>query len=134
MTRGASGWQLLQQAGEQGTDRDADYRTAEQEWPERLLLCRACLGEVTSSRRATSKGGQHRHAFFNPHGLLFEIGLFSSAPGCLAAGVATGEFSWFAGFYWRHALCAGCGAHLGWRFERDDEFFWGLVLDRLLEQ
>ncbi len=125
---------LFKPSGRRAPDRRTDADVEEDESPERSIRCRACGSEVTASRYSTERAGGHRHAFFNPHGLLFEIGLFSQAPGCLVAGRPTDEFTWFPGYLWRHALCAGCGAHLGWRFDSGDDGFFGLVLNRLVEE
>ena len=49
-------------------------------------------------------------------------------------GQPTTEFTWVPGFAWRHALCANCGHHLGWRCQNSDgNSFFGLVLNRLVE-
>ncbi len=98
------------------------------------IWCRACGAVVTARRHVIEVDGQHAHTFFNPAGVLYEIGCFDRAPGCARAGRPTTEFSWFPGFAWRYAHCAGCGAHLGWQFVNPDGAgFWGLVLERLLD-
>jgi hypothetical protein len=79
--------------------------------------------------------GLHRHVFFNPHGLVFELGLFAAAPGCVPVGPLVAEFSWFPGYAWRACLCARCAAHLGWLYRSEaGSGFHGLILDRLDEQ
>ncbi len=97
----------------------------------RLLVCRACGHRVAnaSSIMREAEGGR---VFCNPHGLLFEIIRVKSAPGCVFAGPAVREFSWFPGYAWRIALCGTCGAHLGWRFEGESVFF-GLIESTLEE-
>jgi hypothetical protein len=76
--------------------------------------------------------GSHRHVFANPYGFVFEIGCFSDAPGAAGRGPVATAFSWFAGTAWQAAVCAACGRHLGWRYDRgDSHFFFGLILDRL---
>ncbi len=125
---------FLKPGGEREDAGKPDTAIDERQEPERSIRCRACGSEVTTSRHSTERAGGHRHAFFNPHGLLFEIGLFSQAPGCRVAGLPTDEFTWFPGYLWRHALCRGCGTHLGWRFDSDDDGFFGLVLNRLVEE
>lgn len=100
----------------------------------RVLICRACGKEITSPDLAVEVGGSHRHTFFNPAGILYEIGCFSEARGCLNLGKPSGEFTWFSGFGWRVSICMGCQVHLGWEFvSRGDQLFWGLILDRLSE-
>ncbi len=75
----------------------------------------------------------HNHTFFNPAGIVFEIGCFSKAPGCGIVGEASSEFSWFAGTKWTTAICSGCLCHLGWLFEGRGEPFFGLILTSLIE-
>jgi hypothetical protein len=89
---------------------------------------------VTSRDDAVEVAGKHRHTFFNPAGILFEIGCFGAASGCANEGTPTTEFSWFPGYAWRYSFCLACGAHLGWQFvSGDGPTFWGLVLSRLIE-
>jgi hypothetical protein len=98
------------------------------------LLCRDCLHPVTRPADRISVQGRHAHTFANPHGLVFEIGCFQSAPGCGAVGPASGEFTWFPGHRWRVGLCAACLVHLGWVFLPEAGVgFFGLILDRLVE-
>jgi hypothetical protein len=73
--------------------------------------------------------GAHRKT--NPAGYTFDIGCFRRAPGASAWGEASAEHPWFAGHTWQIALCAGCGAHLGWAFQAEGSRFHGLILDRL---
>jgi hypothetical protein len=98
-----------------------------------FLLCAGCRNPITPRQAAISVNGAHQHTFANPYGLVFTIGCFRQAPGCGAAGQATAEFSWFAGYSWQVAVCAACLAHLGWRFSADGSVFYGLILDRLVE-
>lgn len=99
---------------------------------ERQLVCRVCGAAIARTGAACSIGGAFRHTFFNPAGIVFEIGSFVEAPGCTVSGAPTYEFTWFPGYAWRFAHCRGCGAHLGWQFAGPAGFF-GLVLDRLVE-
>ncbi len=100
--------------------------------PEEELYCFACGSAVTRGRERIAVGGTHSHTFTNPAGYVFRIGCFRSAPGCAQAGDFTEEYSWFSGYAWRYALCAGCRVHLGWSFQGPDPGFFGLVLDRLV--
>lgn len=102
------------------------------------LCCRACGRRIAPAGAAMSFDGAHRHRFLNPHGFDFEIGLYAEAPGCIHEGPATEYFSWFPGFEWRIALCAGCRAHLGWAFgcvgppgAGEPDAFHGLIVERL---
>lgn len=80
--------------------------------------------------------GTHAHTFTNPAGIVFRIGCFADAPGAASFGGENSAFSWFPGFVWRIALCASCGEHLGWRFreERSSAHFFGLILDKVVEE
>lgn len=99
---------------------------------ERPLRCKLCEQIITSPSASLEVDGARQHTFFNPAGLMFEIGCFSAAPGCVVAGEPSDQFSWFPGYAWRYAHCAGCGAHLGWCFESGSGGrFFGLVLNRL---
>ena len=96
-------------------------------------MCRECGWIITYVSSKTSVQGAHMHTFANPHGIVYEIGCFSDAPGCAHAGPSTPEFTWFAGFSWRVAVCGKCLAHLGWRFTaKSGAGFYGLILDRLI--
>jgi hypothetical protein len=100
----------------------------------RVLLCKVC-GHVIARKEASIKViGKHLHTFFNPAGLLFEIGCFAAAPGCLNEGEPTDFFSWFPGCRWRYAYCASCYHHLGWQFlPTSGSPFWGLIHNLLVE-
>lgn len=75
--------------------------------------------------------GAHEHTFVNPAGYAFHIGCFGAAPGCAHAGDEDPTFSWFPGWTWQLALCARCGAHLGWTYRNAAQRFWGLILAAL---
>lgn len=96
-----------------------------------VLLCRACGHVITSDDQRVQIAGSHRHTFFNPAGIVYELGCFANAVGCSAQGEASGEFPWFSGYLWRIVLCARCGSHLGWRFESAETRFFGLILSML---
>lgn len=125
--------QLLERApkGEAGRPEVAveDRRTDE---AARAIRCAACGKAITISAERIDHAGAYEHTRFNPGGFVFRFGCFRQAPGCAVAGEPTGEATWFSGYQWSYAFCAGCGTHLGWRFEGPDGFF-GLVLERLVE-
>jgi hypothetical protein len=97
------------------------------------LFCRFCGYRVTSDEQRISVNGSHSHTFFNPAGVLFELGCFLHAPGCRVDGDASGHFTWFVGHQWRVALCRQCATHLGWRFEKQDSMFFCLILPHLVD-
>ena len=98
------------------------------------LFCRTCGYRITSEGQRIAVNGSHTHTFFNPAGLVFELGCFGQAPGCMIGGQASTLFTWFAGFAWRPASCARCAVHLGWRFEKDDSVFFSLILLSLTDR
>lgn len=97
-----------------------------------ILVCRRCLGFVTTTSQRIEIHGAHAHSFTNPHGLFFDIGCFRHAPGCVYAGDLSYEFTWFAGFRWQVAVCRSCMEHLGWLFTSEGSRFSGLILDKLV--
>jgi len=101
----------------------------------RFLLCAICGHRITHTGERIRVNGSHQHTFANPHGFVFRIGCFLSAPGCLEEpSDETTEFTWFAGYAWRIEVCGGCFSHLGWGFRSEDHRFHGLVVDRLVEE
>jgi len=120
--------------GEDGAE-DSDTETRERQRDDRLY-CAACRAWVTREAWRIAIADSHAHTFTNPAGFTFDIGCFTEAPGARGAGPATDEFTWFAGYRWRIAVCAGCGAHLGWVFAGAGEpsAFHGLILDRLVAE
>ncbi len=98
------------------------------------LYCAVCGHPVTRQRWRIAVNGAHEHVVFNPAGRLFRIGCFAAADGAAAVGAPTLAFTWFKGFAWRVATCAGCGGHLGWRYAGDGGGdFFGLILNALSE-
>ncbi|WP_051261450.1 cereblon family protein [Desulfovibrio inopinatus] len=102
------------------------------------LRCRMCGHVITFGTSAIALFGASRHVFFNPHGQMFEIGLFSQAPGCVGVGVTTTEFTWFPGFAWQATLCRQCNIHLGWVYTSIDassrpDAFYGLIMGLLID-
>jgi hypothetical protein len=124
------------QHGNDGTDSQStvseQVKEADED-QENWILCRGCRIPVTRSSERRQVDGSHIHTFANPSGIVFEIGCFSSAPGCQYIGPASGEFTWFRGYQWRIAICRGCLNHLGWAFTSvGGDGFHGLIVDRLL--
>ncbi len=99
------------------------------------ILCRRCGHRITRASARITVKGSFQHSFANPHGLVFCIGCFSTAEGCVYAGVASTEFTWFKGYHWRIAVCGACLVHIGWLFMSDSgSRFNGLILDQLMEE
>jgi len=99
--------------------------------PERAILCATCGHTITRERERIRILDAHEHRFMNPAGILFHIGCFAHAEGCVSIGAPSADYPWFPGFAWRIALCGGCSDHLGWRFQSPDRAFYGLRVDRL---
>lgn len=97
----------------------------------RGLVCAACEHEITDDAQRIDMAGAHEHTFINPAGRQFRIGCFAAAPGCATRGAEESAFSWFPGWGWQVALCARCGAHLGWGYRNAAGRFWGLILSAL---
>ena len=108
-----------------------ETRAVPREAPAEGLVCRRCGALVTTEAARIVRRDHHLHTRINPHGYVFELGCFSEAPGAVASGEPTLEFTWFEGLAWRMAGCRACGTHLGWRYDGEGDAFWGLVLDRL---
>ncbi|MGH8552117.1 MAG: cereblon family protein [Methylococcales bacterium] len=118
------------------TDQQRERRTAAAlgiapESPE-AFECVHCAFIITYRAAEISMAGKHAHWLTNPDGYTFHVGCFDSAPGCGDYGTVTEQHSWFPGYAWSHALCNGCGTHLGWRFRSRVDEFYGLILDRLV--
>lgn len=100
---------------------------------ESYIICRNCGNIITSLESMISMNGQHQHTFINPSGIIFTIGCFSKAEGCITSGEPTSDFTWFDLYSWNHALCANCLFHLGWFYDSGSDSFFGLILDNLRE-
>jgi hypothetical protein len=98
-----------------------------------FLVCSRCRAVITCSADGISIDGAHLHTFANPHGLVFEIECFGSAPGCTLEGPPMDDFTWFKGYQWKIAVCRRCIIHLGWLFISSGSCFFGLIADRLSE-
>ncbi|MGA1867826.1 MAG: cereblon family protein [bacterium] len=98
------------------------------------ILCGACQFKITSKSAIIEVNGRHNHTFSNPAGIIFDIGCFRSAEGCLVHGDPTTDFTWFPGYSWNFALCANCFVHLGWYFQSTTSHsFFGLITQKLIE-
>lgn len=125
-------WWLRDKAPQGGPhDPDVDLEDEEEDEFQRVLFCKSCGRMITSEKDRLQIDGAHNHTFFNPAGIVYELGCFKTAPGCSIQGEATSEFSWFAGYHWRVALCGGCTAHLGWHFMSGTMAFFGLIIKNL---
>ncbi|MEM9624378.1 MAG: cereblon family protein [Pseudomonadota bacterium] len=99
-----------------------------------FVYCATCSHILTRIDYKIEVNGGFAHTFTNPHNFTFHIGCFSQALGCDIAGEPQAADSWFYGYVWRLASCAECHNHLGWYFSRHNDFFYGLILDRIQEE
>ena len=119
-----------EESGEQAVPEENGALSAEEE---KLLLCVFCGAGITSRRDGIEIHGGGVHTFLNPAGLIYTIGCFSRAEGCIVLGDPVHDFTWFRDYNWSVALCRECGRHLGWFYRGDGPSFFGLILDYLVE-
>ena len=100
---------------------------------QRVLRCKQCDAAIARAEDRISRAEKHLHTFFNPAGIVYEIGCFRQAPGCCVDERRSNEFSWFASYSWQISFCCSCSKHLGWFFSGSDDTFFGLVVERLTE-
>jgi hypothetical protein len=99
---------------------------------DRAIHCAVCYRRVTSEQKKIEVAGAHAHVFTNPAGFTFDVRCFAAAD-CRTDGAPSTEATWFAGWAWQCVLCIGCRTHLGWRWERGGDAFYGLIADRLVD-
>ncbi len=96
-----------------------------------LLRCAACGHAITREAYRIEMAGAHTHSFVNPGGFVYHVGCFAIAGGCEHVGEPSTAFSWFPGWSWQIAICAGCRAHVGWLFRCANEQFHALIVSAL---
>ena len=122
-------WMFFDAKGEREPERKKDTELVEKR--QKVLVCAACSATVTHENARIAHNGCHEHTFFNPHGIVYEIGCFEPAPGCRDISPPSAEFTWFPGYRWCVSHCSRCQAHLGWHFVANEHGFYGLILNRL---
>lgn len=97
-------------------------------------VCRNCRQPIARPSDRITVQGSHSHTFANPSGIVFEIACFASAKGYSFMGPPSNDFTWFSGYAWRIAICAGCLNHIGWFFSAGEggNSFFGFILDKLV--
>ena len=98
---------------------------------EGFLFCTACSHLLGHVEDRIEVNGSFLHSCTNPYGYVHHFGCHRDAHGCAISGGYHSADSWFQGFRWRLANCGNCNTHLGWLFEKPDEHFYGLILDRI---
>ncbi|XP_059050217.1 protein cereblon [Achroia grisella] len=83
-----------------------------------VLCCSSCMGEIARRENifAMSSEGVHSN-YTNLGGYMHDIVTVSAATNTELSGSPSAEYSWFPGYTWTVALCLGCMAHVGWRFD-----------------
>ncbi len=112
----------------------AEEKDGDEGGKEKGLFCARCDHPITDKDQRMEVNGSHEHTFANPGGHVFRIGCFCRAPGCITTRNESAEFTWFAGYSWSASGCSLCGIHLGWCFRLDNDVFFGLILDSLVEK
>lgn len=113
-------------------DTISDPKTETDSQEEEIIVCAQCNWKITDPDQQIMVDNSFSHVFANPYGLVFEIGCFSKAPGCIIASVPSDEFSWFPGYAWQIGICQNCSAHLGWVFTASSDRFYGLILEKIV--
>lgn len=116
-----------------GVQHDIDDKFGAFPAEKQSILCRQCRQRVTGPEMAIAVNGRHLHHFKNPAGIAFWIRCFSRATGLIILGMPEKEHTWFPGYGWSVAVCASCALHLGWFYRSDDDSFFGLIRDNLIE-
>ena len=124
---------FFQRLNETQFDKRLEYFEQNSEKDEKKIRCKICGHRMTSDEKKIDVNGRHQHVFSNPIGMIYEIGCFSEANGCVNYGTSSLEHTWFAGYSWRYALCSNCHTHLGWFYQSADDSFYGLILENLEE-
>ena len=125
-------WLFTPGKGASAPEEETAYREESADDEEKIYRCTMCGQDIAYEKERQLINGKPEHTFTNPHGYVFTIGSFSRAHGCSSAGPLTNEFTWFAGYAWRYVLCSGCRSHLGWEFSGDRDFFYGLIMNRIV--
>ena len=100
------------------------------------IVCRACETELSDASAVFSMSDGR--VFVNPHGIVHEVVTVRRARNVEVSGGPTTEFTWYPGYAWEIAWCAGCGAHVGWSFTAvaggEPARFWGLRREAIVER
>ncbi|MCP4754493.1 MAG: hypothetical protein GY866_26725 [Proteobacteria bacterium] len=113
--------------------KDVKAKKKRKEEEERHILCGHCRNRITLPVYKMEVQNDFTHTFLNPAGMVFNIGCFEKADGCVVVGDPTSEWTWFVGFDWQSALCSQCLKHLGWFYNSTtNQDFFGLILDTLI--
>ncbi len=95
------------------------------------VCCERCNTAVCLAEARIRVAGKHSHQVMNPAGYLFDVVCYERASGCIGAGEASNQATWFPGYTWQRAFCKACSNHLGWLFRSKSHMFFGLIAERL---
>ncbi len=99
---------------------------------DKILLCSRCGNQITSYSEGATIHGSFEHSFLNPDGIMYQIGCFKKAAGCISSERFILEFTWFHPFPWCFVFCSDCGRQLGWKYKsNNNDVFYGLILKLL---
>ncbi len=116
----------------QAVDLDQEVETRDDDPEEKeVLRCAVCQYPITYTSDRIEINEKHHHVFANPHGYVYQIGCFARAPGCVTIGEESSYFSWCPGYTWQIGVCGQCFTLLGWTFRSPDNYFFGLISDKL---
>lgn len=84
----------------------------------RPLRCAQCKVEIAAKSDVFTVPGAEgtTGAYVNPQGFVHQTVTLRTASNLILVGSPEPEHSWFAGYAWTIAYCAGCHSHMGWRF------------------
>lgn len=116
------------------TPQDAARSKRSDEERESWLSCAACGTRI--ARSSDTMPATEPQVYANPAGCVFALVLLTQAINLRHWGEPTLQHTWFSGYAWVVATCAGCNAHVGWQFVacRPDlarAAFYGLLRDAL---
>ncbi len=104
---------------------------AKEKEEKKCIFCKNCNHKITTFENIIPIDGLYHHTCKNPVGLVFQIGCFKDAEGCVIYGEPTEDHTWFPGFSWSFAHCSQCNRHLGWFYQDNGRSFFGLILHNL---
>ncbi len=119
-----------------GGTSDSQFKDEEREQQGSRWLCVSCNAIVADDDDGISLVGRPDiEVHTNPAGISFALKAFGQAA-VRVYGAAYPAFSWYPGYAWRIAVCFGCSAHLGWRYDKvtgadGPPTFYGLDVARL---
>ncbi|BHF72535.1 hypothetical protein SprV_0401560200 [Sparganum proliferum] len=104
------------------------------------MACVSCKRNMSSQKDVICLAQEGSlQTYVNPHGIVFDMLTLSRViQGSVElVGESSTEYSWFPGYAWTIAHCAGCYNHVGWLFTAVSEdlrprMFWGIKRDALV--